>query len=142
MSTAFACVHCGKPVEAINPMAMHLLMAGKTAMCRACVNGHNSYSEMSRPEYYKTQRWKDKSKQAKVDASWRCQVCYATPPLHAHHRTYLRFGDELATDLTTVCEPCHVVITAMQYGLLDIDALRKQVEEERKRRSMRGKHGV
>ena len=47
----------------------------------------------------------------------RCRICNdggSTTILHVHHRTYERLGCELADDLTTLCEPCHVVVTAMQ----------------------------
>lgn len=141
-NTAFLCATCGDPVEAKNPLVYRLMMQGKTAMCHACVNGHESYSEMSREQYYKTQRWKDNAKQCKQDAEWRCQICYATPPLEAHHRVYIRLGHELPSDLTALCKPCHVAATALQYGLIDIDDLLKQVENERDRRKMRGEHGV
>lgn len=49
----------------------------------------------------------------------RCRLCNASSSeavLHVHHRTYERFGAEWATDLTTLCEECHDVVTNMLRG--------------------------
>ena len=82
---------------------------------------------MTKDEYLKTQRWKDLSKECKRLAGWRCQTCYAKGPLHAHHRVYDRWGNELQTDLTALCNLCHTVITSLQKGLLDVTNLQAQL---------------
>jgi hypothetical protein len=67
-----------------------------------------------------SERWKKASEKCKWDAGWRCQVCYAEPPLHAHHRTYKRFKHEKPGDLTALCEQCHRLFTAYKRGLVEI----------------------
>ena len=46
----------------------------------------------------------------------RCRLCNVHSDdavIHVHHRTYERFGCEWASDLTTLCEECHDVVTNM-----------------------------
>lgn len=47
----------------------------------------------------------------------RCRLCNSADALQAHHRTYDRFGKEELDDLTTLCEPCHDVVTDHQRRL-------------------------
>lgn len=42
---------------------------------------------------------------------WKCRTCGTDEPLHAHHVTYERFGEEHAEDLITLCASCHAAIT-------------------------------
>jgi hypothetical protein len=61
-------------------------------------------------EYIKTDEWKEKARQAKDRADWRCQLCNTRPikkDLHAHHRTYERLGKEEPGDITVLCANCH-----------------------------------
>jgi sirohydrochlorin ferrochelatase len=47
-------------------------------------------------------------------AGHRCRLCNLGPPdvvLTVHHRTYVRLGQELADDLTTLCMECHRGVT-------------------------------
>jgi hypothetical protein len=48
-----------------------------------------------------------------------CRCCGSTEQLEAHHRTYARFGKELAEDITILCGGCHDLITGMQMRLRD-----------------------
>ena len=46
----------------------------------------------------------------------RCRLCNVHSDdavIHVHHRTYERFGREWPSDLTTLCEQCHDVVTDM-----------------------------
>lgn len=57
--------------------------------------------------YLQSPEWKEKAKAAKREAGGRCQLCNSRGPLHAHHRTYARLGNERPGDLTALCEYCH-----------------------------------
>lgn len=65
-------------------------------------------------EYINSDAWREK--RAKVINKRRrrgvpmCSVCYAYGPLHAHHKTYARLGDEYTSDLAGVCASCHELI--------------------------------
>lgn len=61
-------------------------------------------------EYLKSERWREKSAEAKRRADWRCQICNKKGnmrTLHSHHRTYKRLGNEKPMDLTVLCPKCH-----------------------------------
>lgn len=58
-------------------------------------------------EYLQSEHWKDIRLMALRRASFRCQLCNAQDKLNVHHRTYERRGEELLSDLTVLCEPCH-----------------------------------
>lgn len=57
--------------------------------------------------YIRSPEWRAKADAAKARAEWRCQLCYSTGPLDAHHRTYERLGNELPSDITVLCSECH-----------------------------------
>ncbi len=50
-------------------------------------------------------------------AGFQCRLCPNSVAqgysLHAHHRTYERFGCERDGDLTALCPPCHDGVTSM-----------------------------
>ena len=130
--TAFVCSTCGAKVEAMNPTAYRLMSSGHWPIkCAACLDSHDNYSSMTLEEYYETERWKEKAKECRCQADHRCRICDSDGLLHAHHRTYDRLKNELPNDLTAVCKPCHIVITAMQRGLIDIDDLARQLSTGR-----------
>jgi hypothetical protein len=59
-------------------------------------------------EYLKTDWWKACRATAMRRARGRCQLCNRNDrPLHVHHRTYERRGEEFPSDLTVLCESCH-----------------------------------
>jgi hypothetical protein len=61
-------------------------------------------------EYIVSPEWIEKSKQAKIRAGNRCQICNRSSRqviLHTHHRTYERLGNEKDSDLTVLCVDCH-----------------------------------
>lgn len=63
--------------------------------------------EMPYEEYLKTRHWSSMRRRALVRACNRCQVCNSPYHLHVHHRTYVRLGEELMSDLTVLCATCH-----------------------------------
>ena len=66
-------------------------------------------------DYIQTPQWKKKSKEAKLRAGYRCQVCNrkgSEHSLHSHHRTYKRLGNERPSDITVLCKECHELFHA------------------------------
>ena|SRR3990167_236343 len=73
-------------------------------------NAKVSNKSINYQEYIQSPEWKEKAKQAKEQAGWRCQLCYKhndDKPLHAHHRTYQNLGNEQPGDITVLCADCH-----------------------------------
>ena len=62
-------------------------------------------------EYIQSEAWQLKRRAALKRAGGKCQACpnYNRKPLHCHHNTYDRLGDERDTDLVIFCEECHDV---------------------------------
>jgi len=60
-------------------------------------------------DYIQSDKWKRKRKIALKRAGYRCQMCNSPHSLQVHHRTYERFGNENMTDLTVVCNGCHLL---------------------------------
>jgi hypothetical protein len=60
-------------------------------------------------EYLQTEHWKEMRKRALAAAEYRCQVCNIGDGLTVHHRTYERRGEELLSDLITLCKSCHSI---------------------------------
>lgn len=58
-------------------------------------------------EYLQTEHWRTVAQEAKERAGWRCAICNSKGPLHAHHRTYERRGNETEGDVIALCAPCH-----------------------------------
>ena len=57
-----------------------------------------------------SERWKDIKRTLRSKFGNRCQTCNDSGErfiLHAHHRTYERFGQERLEDLTLLCDCCH-----------------------------------
>lgn len=58
--------------------------------------------------YLKTDHWKKTRASALRRAGNRCQICNRDDvQLHVHHRTYVRRGEERASDLIVLCADCH-----------------------------------
>jgi 5-methylcytosine-specific restriction endonuclease McrA len=71
---------------------------------------------MKYSEYITSSTWRDSTaRRAELAAArFRCRLCNRTnaeASLEVHHRTYERLGAEEASDLTTLCRECHVVVT-------------------------------
>lgn len=76
--------------------------------------------------YMASEAWAGRRLNALIAADWTCQRCGHAPllarygeapsavsdliaarPLHVHHRTYARFGNERPSDLEVLCDSCH-----------------------------------
>jgi Mrr N-terminal domain len=58
--------------------------------------------------YLRTPEWRRTRAAALHRAGYACSLDIAhTDDLEVHHRTYERLGQELATDLTVLCDACH-----------------------------------
>lgn len=66
-----------------------------------------SLKEMPYEKYLQTWHWKKVKSQALEYAEYRCMVCNLASPLHVHHRTYERRGEERPSDVIALCEECH-----------------------------------
>jgi hypothetical protein len=51
--------------------------------------------------------WRGKRNGALRNANYRCERCGSSDRLHVHHKTYVRFRDEVPGDLEVLCEACH-----------------------------------
>ena len=60
-------------------------------------------------DYLKTPEWSAKRSDAMRRSRYRCQTCASGGELHVHHRTYVRRGDDRASDLSVLCADCHRV---------------------------------
>jgi 5-methylcytosine-specific restriction endonuclease McrA len=58
-------------------------------------------------DYIRSSRWREKARDCKSRAGWRCARCGSTENLQAHHKTYARLGRERPTDLECLCDGCH-----------------------------------
>jgi hypothetical protein len=71
-------------------------------------------------KYLETPHWKAFQKRAFEEqrqrlGHYRCEHCppdapRSKEPLHVHHRTYERLGDELLEDVVIICRDCHIKI--------------------------------
>ena len=57
--------------------------------------------------YIKSPKWYALCQRTRDFWDNRCAVCYEPRPLEVHHRTYLRLGNELPTDVLPLCDECH-----------------------------------
>jgi 5-methylcytosine-specific restriction endonuclease McrA len=57
-------------------------------------------------QYLESAEWKKKSDELKRDNP-NCSLCNRKISLRAHHRTYVRCGNEAVYDLTVLCSECH-----------------------------------
>jgi len=67
---------------------------------------------MPYPDYLQTPEWAARRRTALRRAGDACQTCGGHGPLHLHHRTYERRGEELVDDLVVLCEDCHLAVHA------------------------------
>lgn len=57
--------------------------------------------------YLRTPAWRRRRDGALRRARWTCERCPAQRGLQVHHKTYVRLGAELDTDLEVLCPTCH-----------------------------------
>ena len=58
-------------------------------------------------KYLESDEWKDKKRLSIKRDNGTCQGCLTATALEVHHLTYERIGDELLTDLVSLCSFCH-----------------------------------
>lgn len=65
-------------------------------------------------DYLKTKHWRAKRKAIIDERKGICEKCkkkiVEKGKMHVHHKTYVRIGDELPSDLMLLCEDCHHAI--------------------------------
>jgi len=63
--------------------------------------------------YLNSDEWDEKRAKVLARDHHRCRLCSAVSNLQVHHPpiAYRHIGDENIDDLTTLCEPCHTVVT-------------------------------
>jgi 5-methylcytosine-specific restriction endonuclease McrA len=57
--------------------------------------------------YLRTPQWRERRARAIKRAKGKCQLCSSKKGLEAHHRTYIRIGQERDEDITVLCWRCH-----------------------------------
>lgn len=63
-------------------------------------------------EYLLSDAWQIKRAEALKRAGYKCPLCSSRHRLTVHHNDYSRLGNELPTDTTVLCDPCHIVYHA------------------------------
>ena len=63
--------------------------------------------EMQYPEYLMTTHWHWVRYRKLAQARFKCERCYSTTLLQAHHLNYDRLGNERMSDLVVLCRGCH-----------------------------------
>jgi hypothetical protein len=66
--------------------------------------------ERNRWAYLKSPQWRAKRQQVIERCNGICEVCRMASVDDVHHRTYVRFYNELLSDLQGLCRPCHAHI--------------------------------
>ena len=64
-------------------------------------------NEQAYREYLQSATWKAKRQESLIRAGHKCETCGSEGRLEVHHKTYDRFGQEMAVDLTVLCRSCH-----------------------------------
>ena len=64
-------------------------------------------NEQAYREYLQSATWKMKRQESLIRAGHKCEMCGSEDRLEVHHKTYDRFGQEMAVDLTVLCRSCH-----------------------------------
>jgi hypothetical protein len=57
--------------------------------------------------YMNSPTWRRTRNEALARANWTCHHCGSKRDLNVHHKTYVRLGAELSTDLEVLCFGCH-----------------------------------
>ena len=62
-------------------------------------------------KYLGSKEWAEKRAQVIFRDRGNCTICRVKMRgLQVHHKTYVRFGNELLEDLTTLCPACHEAV--------------------------------
>ena len=57
--------------------------------------------------YLRTPQWRERRARALKRARNKCSLCSSKRRLEAHHRTYVRIGQERDEDIVVICSSCH-----------------------------------
>lgn len=57
--------------------------------------------------YLNSPGWRQTRNRKLAEAKWTCERCFARRDLNVHHKTYVRLGMELMSDLEVLCFTCH-----------------------------------
>ncbi len=58
-------------------------------------------------EYLKSPEWQEIRIRKLKNAYYLCELCGHKGPMHVHHKTYIRRGEEWDRDLIVLCADCH-----------------------------------
>jgi len=119
------CTVCNGPhiVRSRSEANLRLSGGGLSDVCSDCRDSHQKQRQeeyqtklrtwlsdarrMPYRDYLKTQHWDEVRRAAVRRARGACQLCAAKAHLHVHHRTYVRLGQEIASDVIALCGACH-----------------------------------
>ena len=62
---------------------------------------------IKKSNYYKTEWWRERRKEALEDADRMCDECGSKKTLHIHHKHYKSLFKEKEEDLVCLCKSCH-----------------------------------
>lgn len=60
--------------------------------------------------YIRSPEWKARRKDLLRARGATCEICGGGGRLHIHHLTYVRLFDELDSDLSILCDECHMAV--------------------------------
>jgi hypothetical protein len=75
-------------------------------------------------EHMQSARWTEIRERVLVRAGGVCEGCGGRRPVHVHHATYERLGDEMLFDLFAVCRICHEKLHPRLASRLDAKVFR------------------
>lgn len=78
--------------------------------------------------YIQSEEWAYKRQKILERDGYKCVVCKETNNLNVHHLTYVHLGNELPTELVTLCNKCHAAYHSIEKMRYELHA---QLEEER-----------
>ena len=85
-------------------------------------------------EYLQSETWTKIKKEILYRDSGKCRVCNSINNLHIHHRQYPKvYGEELLTDLITLCKYCHDLF----HGLSGITKIKSSESMKKSKKKIR-----
>jgi 5-methylcytosine-specific restriction endonuclease McrA len=81
--------------------------------------------------YLNSDAWRAKRKEAIAFYRNSCSECGSGSTLHVHHKTYVNFGHEPMSDLSLLCEDCHMILHG---HVAKVKSKLKKKEARRRRR--------
>lgn len=65
-------------------------------------------------DYLRSRQWKITRAKFLSNKKRRCEACWSKDALHVHHQTYETLGREQPSDLSLLCEDCHLEVHALE----------------------------